>query len=90
MGVLNVTPDSFSDGGLFFSVNRSIDHAARMIAEGADITVKDRVRKKLLILAAIGYATEQTIHVGKINQYFAAGFENATEFLEVEINVVKI
>ena len=37
MGILNVTPDSFSDGGLFFSVNQSIDHAARMIAEGADI-----------------------------------------------------
>lgn len=37
MGILNVTPDSFSDGGLFFSVSQSIDHAARMIAEGADI-----------------------------------------------------
>jgi dihydropteroate synthase len=37
MGILNVTPDSFSDGGLFLSVSQSIDHAARMIAEGADI-----------------------------------------------------
>ncbi|MGD0339415.1 MAG: dihydropteroate synthase [Bacteroidota bacterium] len=37
MGVLNVTPDSFSDGGKFFSVSAAVDHAHRMIAEGADI-----------------------------------------------------
>jgi dihydropteroate synthase len=37
MGVLNVTPDSFSDGGEFFSVSAAVDHAHRMIAEGADI-----------------------------------------------------
>ena len=37
MGVLNVTPDSFSDGGQFFSVDKAIAHAAQMIAEGADI-----------------------------------------------------
>src|SRR5258708_6958403 len=37
MGVLNVTPDSFSDGGEFFSLNRAAAHAEQMIAEGADI-----------------------------------------------------
>src|SRR5437870_226221 len=37
MGVLNVTPDSFSDGGQFFSRDRAIAHAERMISEGADI-----------------------------------------------------
>ena len=37
MGVLNVTPDSFSDGGEFFSLDRAIAHAAQMIDEGADI-----------------------------------------------------
>lgn len=37
MGVLNVTPDSFSDGGQFFSFDRAIAHAEQMIAEGADI-----------------------------------------------------
>lgn len=37
MGVLNVTPDSFSDGGQFFSPNRALAHAQRLIAEGADI-----------------------------------------------------
>jgi dihydropteroate synthase len=37
MGVLNVTPDSFSDGGEFFDPTRALDQAARMIAQGADI-----------------------------------------------------
>src|SRR5437588_5725317 len=37
MGVLNVTPDSFSDGGQFFSLDKAIAHADQMISEGADI-----------------------------------------------------
>jgi dihydropteroate synthase len=37
MGVLNVTPDSFSDGGRFFDRGRALEHAARMVEEGADI-----------------------------------------------------
>jgi dihydropteroate synthase len=37
MGVLNITPDSFSDGGKFFSHERAVDHALQMIDEGADI-----------------------------------------------------
>jgi len=37
MGILNVTPDSFSDGGQFLDSAVAIDHARRMAAEGADI-----------------------------------------------------
>src|SRR5712671_5323278 len=37
MGVLNVTPDSFSDGGKFYSPERAVKHALQMIAEGANI-----------------------------------------------------
>ena len=37
MGVLNVTPDSFSDGGKFLSVDRAVDHGGEMAGEGADI-----------------------------------------------------
>jgi dihydropteroate synthase len=37
MGVLNVTPDSFSDGGQFSSLNDALAHAEQMINEGADI-----------------------------------------------------
>lgn len=37
MGVLNVTPDSFSDGGEFFDAKRAVEHALAMQRDGADI-----------------------------------------------------
>ncbi len=37
MGVLNVTPDSFSDGAEFLSADKALEQAEKMIAEGADI-----------------------------------------------------
>ena len=37
MGVVNVTPDSFSDGGRFLDPQRAIEHARRLAADGADI-----------------------------------------------------
>ena len=37
MGVLNVTPDSFADGGLHFDPVRAVEHGRRMIEDGADI-----------------------------------------------------
>jgi dihydropteroate synthase len=37
MGIVNVTPDSFSDGGRFLDAGAAVDHARRLIAEGADV-----------------------------------------------------
>ncbi|MDU0330441.1 MULTISPECIES: dihydropteroate synthase [Paenibacillus] len=37
MGILNVTPDSFSDGGRYNNVERAVQHAREMVAEGGDI-----------------------------------------------------
>jgi len=37
MGIVNVTPDSFSDGGRFYDVEKAVEHAKRLVAEGADI-----------------------------------------------------
>src|SRR5580692_10516450 len=37
MGVVNVTPDSFSDGGAFFDRDKAVEHAERLLDEGADI-----------------------------------------------------
>ncbi len=37
VGILNVTPDSFSDGGRFVSTDDAVAHAARLVAEGADV-----------------------------------------------------
>ena len=37
MGIVNVTPDSFSDGGKFHDASRAIEHGKQLIADGADI-----------------------------------------------------
>jgi dihydropteroate synthase len=37
MGILNVTPDSFSDGGCFNTVDKAVEQAKRLVAEGADL-----------------------------------------------------
>ncbi|MEP6636342.1 MAG: dihydropteroate synthase [Acidobacteriota bacterium] len=37
MGILNVTPDSFSDGSQFSTLDKALEHAEQMVAEGADI-----------------------------------------------------
>ena len=37
MGILNVTPDSFFDGGRFSSIDKAVEHAADMLAESASI-----------------------------------------------------
>ena len=37
MGVVNVTPDSFSDGGQFLDRDKAVEHATRLLEEGADI-----------------------------------------------------
>src|SRR4051812_24741251 len=36
LGIVNVTPNSFSDGGQFFDISRAIDHAFELRQEGAD------------------------------------------------------
>ncbi len=37
MGIVNVTPDSFSDGGLHFNTQAAVDHALKLVDDGADI-----------------------------------------------------
>ena len=37
MGIVNVTPDSFSDGGQFLDGARALEHARRLVADGADV-----------------------------------------------------
>ena len=37
MGIVNITPDSFSDGGRFFDASRALDHARQLLEDGADL-----------------------------------------------------
>ena len=68
MGILNVTPDSFSDGGRYLAPKRAVQHALRMVGDGADIidvgglssrpgsgpvTVQEELRRTVPVLQAI-------------------------------------
>lgn len=79
MGILNVTPDSFSDGGRFFSRDKAIEHGQLMIEEGADIidvggestrpgsaeptSVEDEIKRVVPVIEALSRTTNVPISV---------------------------
>ncbi len=78
MGVLNVTPDSFSDGGLYFSEKKAIEHALRLIEDGADIldiggestrpgsdpvSLEEEIRRTIPVIQAVSKETNIPISI---------------------------
>jgi dihydropteroate synthase len=79
MGILNVTPDSFSDGGQYFSSDNAVGHAQQMISEGADIidvggestrpgsaepvTAEEEIRRVQPVIKALSEVTDVPISV---------------------------
>jgi dihydropteroate synthase len=78
MGIVNVTPDSFSDGGQFLDQRRAIDHALRLVQDGADIldiggestrpgsqpvSLDEELRRMVPVVQALTKQTSATISV---------------------------
>jgi dihydropteroate synthase len=78
MGILNVTPDSFSDGGQFNNIEAAVNHGKRMIDEGADIidiggestrpgsarvSVEDQVQRVVHIIKAISETIPEHVQI---------------------------
>jgi dihydropteroate synthase len=78
MGILNVTPDSFSDGGQFLDLDQALAHAEQMISEGADIidvggestrpggepvSVDEEIRRVVPIIEGLASRTDTPISV---------------------------
>ncbi|MBM4351409.1 MAG: dihydropteroate synthase [Deltaproteobacteria bacterium] len=78
MGVLNITPDSFSDGGLFFDKTKAIAHGLKMVEEGADIIdiggestrpgskplgLEEELRRVLPVIEALSKETDVPISI---------------------------
>jgi len=98
MGILNVTPDSFSDGGRFFSPGKAIEHAQQMIADGADIidvggestrpgsagpvSAEDEIKRVVPIIETLSSTTDITISVDTTKS------EVATAALEAGASIV--
>ncbi len=91
MAILNVTPDSFSDGGKFFSIDNALKQAEKLIAEGADIldiggestrpnservSVEEEINRVVPIIEAISKRFEMPISIDTSKSEVA---ENAIE-----------
>lgn len=78
MGILNVTPDSFSDGGKFFDLDRAVDHGLRMVEEGAAIidiggestrpgsaavSVREQIERVVPVIDALSKQTDVPISI---------------------------
>jgi len=78
MGVLNVTPDSFSDGGNFFDLKNAVEHGLRMAAEGAHmvdvcdqstrpsaeaVTVEEELRRVVPVIEELRRGSEAMISI---------------------------
>jgi dihydropteroate synthase len=78
VGILNVTPDSFSDGGRYPSLESAIEHALRMVEEGADmidvggestrpgaadVTVEDEIARVIPVIERLAAATTVPIAI---------------------------
>ena len=64
MGIVNVTPDSFSDGGLYLDRDQAIEYAGRLLSEGADILDigGESTRPGTRVAAPIGTAQNAELH----------------------------
>ncbi len=88
MGILNVTPDSFSDGGQFFTFDKALDRAKKMIEDGADIidvggestrpggdgpvTAEDEIKRVVPVIEALAKVTTIPISVDTTKSKVAA------------------
>ena len=78
MGIINVTPDSFSDGGLCFDADAAVEHGLRLAAEGADVLdvggestrpyaqpvdVQEELRRVMPVVGALSKQTDLPISI---------------------------
>jgi dihydropteroate synthase len=78
MGIVNVTPDSFSDGGRFLDSGRAVEHALQLAAEGAEIldiggestrpgaasvSVSDELARVIPVIQALARQTDRVISI---------------------------
>ncbi len=78
MGVLNITPDSFSDGGKYFNTDSAIESAKLMIEQGADIidvggestrpgaqdvSIEDEINRVIPVIEALQHVTDKRISI---------------------------
>ena len=92
MGIINVTPDSFSDGGLHDDVNQAVSHAMQLVSQGADwldiggestrpgaerVSVDDEIARTLPVITALRRRTDTPISIDTMKPEVARAAVNA-------------
>src|SRR5215210_3809416 len=105
MGVLNVTPDSFSDGGWWLDRQPAIEHGLRMVAEGADVidvggestrpgaepvALDEELRRVLPVIEALAPHTRVSIDTRKAEVAEAAIGAGATLVNDVSASLAPV
>ena len=104
MGILNVTPDSFSDGGQFLTLDSALAHAEQMISEGADIidvggestrpggepvSADDEIKRVVPIIQALTSRTDTPISVDTTKSEVARAALNAGAAIVNDISALR-
>jgi dihydropteroate synthase len=104
MGILNITPDSFSDGGQFVTVDAALAHAEQMIAEGADIidvggestrpggepiSAEDEIQRVVPVIEALAHRTQVPISVDTTKSEVARAALNAGASVVNDISALR-
>lgn len=104
MGVINVTPDSFSDGGRFFDPSRAAEHGLRLAGEGADIldiggessrpgadsvSVEEEIRRVVPVIEALSKATRVPISIDTTKHLVARAALDAGAALVNDISALE-
>lgn len=91
MGIVNVTPDSFSDGGLYFDRDAAVRHALELIQEGAEIidVGGESTRPGARVLAHAGVTVAPSIYAGGTLQVSPSAAVTEKEELERVIPVIR-
>ena len=104
MGILNITPDSFSDGGQFLAPDKALAHAEQMIADGADIidvggestrpggepvSADDEIKRVVPVIDALSKRFETPISVDTTKSEVARAALNAGAAIVNDISALR-
>ena len=92
MGILNVTPDSFSDGGLFYNTDEAVSHAIQLIEYGIDIIdiggESTRPGAEKISEKCDTPVEEFKLNIEGLAQYVAEGIVDALKKIEIKVPLV--
>ena len=104
MGILNVTPDSFSDGNQFSSLEKALAHAEQMISEGADIidvggestrpgavpvSAEEEIQRVVPVIEALASRTQTPISIDTTKSSVARAALNAGATIVNDISALR-